>query len=80
MPDSRLPRMGLFSQLTHELRTRGGQRKIYKDTAKDYMKKGHININTWEAMAADRLTWRRSIHEAAARFKTYRLLHEADKK
>ena len=32
------------------------------------MKKGHININTWEDMAADRLLWRRSIHQAAARF------------
>ena len=58
MPDSRLPRQVLFSQLTHGLRTRGGPRKRFKDTAKHYMKKGHININTWEDRAADRLRWR----------------------
>ena len=53
MPDSRLPRHVLFSQLTHGLRTRGGQRKIFKDTAKHYTKKGHNNINIWEDMTAD---------------------------
>ena len=45
--ECRLPRQVLFSQPTHGLRTRGGQ-KNYLKTAKHYMKKGHININTWE--------------------------------
>ncbi|KAI0226435.1 hypothetical protein LSAT2_023019 [Lamellibrachia satsuma] len=80
MPGSRLPRQVLFSQLTHGLRTCGGQRKRLKDTAKHYMKKGHININTWEDMDADRLLWRRSIHQAPAHFETDRLLHEAEKR
>ena len=79
MPDSRLPRQVLFSQLTHGLRTFCGQRKRFKGTAKHYMKKGHININTWEDTAADRLLWRRSIHRAVARFKTVCLLHKAEK-
>ena len=65
MPDFRLPRHVLFSQLTHGLRTRGGQRKRIKDTAKHYLENGRININTWEDMAADRLLWRRSIHQAS---------------
>ena len=47
MSDSRLPRQVLFVQLTHAMRTRGGQRKRFKDTAKDYMKKHQININTY---------------------------------
>ena len=80
MPDSHVPRQVLFSQLTHGLRTRGGQRKRCKDTAKHYTKKGHININTWEDRAADRLLWRRSIHQAAARLETDRLLHKAEKR
>ena len=80
MPDSRLPRQVLFSQLTHGLRTRGGQRKGFKDNAKDHPKKGHININTWEDMTADRLLWRRSVHQASAPFETDRLLHEAEKR
>ena len=75
MPESRLPRQVLFSQLT-----RGGQRKRLKDTAKHYKKKGHININTWEDTAVDRLLWCRSIHQAAARFETDRLLQEAEKR
>ena len=80
MLDSRLPRQVLFSQLTDGLRTRGGQRKRFKDTAKHYMKKGHININTWEDMAADRLLWRCSIHQAVVRFETDRLFHEVAKR
>ena len=80
MPDSCLPRQVLFSQLTHGLRTRGEQTQRFKDTAKHNMKKGDININTWEDMAADRLLWRRSIHQVAACFKTDRLLHEAEKR
>ena len=81
MPDSRPPLQVLISQLTRGLRTRGGQRKTFKDcTAKHYTKKSHININTWEDIAVDRLLWRRSIHQAAARFETDRLLHEAEKR
>ena len=78
MPDYRIPRQIRFAQLTHGFRTRGGQRKRFKDSAKHYVKKGHINVNTWKDMAADRLLWRRSIHQAAARFVTDRLLHEAE--
>jgi len=44
MSDSRLPRQVLFAQLTHDMRTRGGHRKRFKDTAKDYTKKHQINI------------------------------------
>ena len=78
MPDSRLPSSTILPADSW-LRTRGGLRKRFKDTAKHYTKKGHININTWEDMAADRLLWRRSVHQAAARFETDRLLHEAEK-
>ena len=44
------------------MRTRGGLRKRFKDTAKHYMKKGQININTWERMATDRLLAPYHIH------------------
>ena len=47
MSDNRLPRQVLFAQLTHGVRTRGGQRKRFKDTAKHYMKKGQIDINAY---------------------------------
>ena len=58
--DNRLSR-----QLTHGMRTRGGQRKRFKDTAKH--DKGHIDINTWELMAAGRPLWCRNIHQAKAK-------------
>ncbi|KAK2174113.1 hypothetical protein NP493_829g01101 [Ridgeia piscesae] len=45
MSENRLPRQVLFAQLTHGVRTRGGQRKRFEDSAKHYMKKGQIDIN-----------------------------------
>ena len=54
MSENRLPRQVFCTQLIHNMRTRGGQRKRFKDTAKYYKKKGQIDINVWERIAADR--------------------------
>jgi len=53
MSDNRLPGQVLYSHLTHSTRTRGGQRKWFKETAKHYMKKGQIDINAEELKTAD---------------------------
>jgi len=60
------------------MRTRGGQRKRFKDAAKHYMKKGQIDISAWELMAVDRPLWRRNIYHMA-KFETNRLCHEMEK-
>ena len=78
--DKRLPRQVLFAQLTRGTRRRCGQRKRFKDTAKHYLKKGQIDISTWELMAADRPLCRHSIYQATAKFETHRLLHQAEKR
>ena len=77
MPDSRFPRQVPFSLLTHGLRSHCGQKKDLKTQPNTTQRS--ININTWEDMAADRLLWRCSIHQAAARFETDYLLREAEK-
>ena len=75
------PRQVLFALLTHVMRTHGGgQRKRFENTVKHFMKKGQLNINTWEVMAADRSRWRHSIQEAMAKFEKNRLRHEAEKR
>ena len=79
MSENRLPRQVHFAKLTHGERTRGGQRKRFKDTAKHYMKKGQIDINAWTIIAAERQLWRRSVCQTIANFETNRLLHEAEK-
>ena len=68
-----------YSSTDSWIENRGGQRRRFKDTANHYTKKSHISINTWEDMAADPLLCRRSIHQAAARFETDHLHHEAEK-
>ena len=45
-----------------------------------YMKKGKIDINAWERIAADRPLWRRSIYQKTAKFETNHLLFEAEKR
>ena len=80
MSNNRLCQQVLFAQLTHGVRTRGGRRNRFKDTATHYTKKGQIDINAWELMAAARPLWRRSIQQATAKFGTNCLLHEAKKR
>uniref|UniRef100_H2ZZZ1 Uncharacterized protein n=1 Tax=Latimeria chalumnae TaxID=7897 RepID=H2ZZZ1_LATCH len=58
MPDVHLPKQLLYSQLSQGQRTRGGQRKRFKDTLKANIKKCGIDIINWEKLARDRATWR----------------------
>ncbi|KAJ3613399.1 hypothetical protein NHX12_019648 [Muraenolepis orangiensis] len=66
MPDSRLPKQVLYSQLVKGKRAPGGQKKRYKDNIKTNLKKCHIDLKAWEDMATDRATWRNLVREGAA--------------
>ncbi|KAJ3582703.1 hypothetical protein NHX12_000331 [Muraenolepis orangiensis] len=68
MPDSRLPKQVLYSQLVKGKRAPGGQKKRYKDNIKTNLKKCHIDLKAWEDMATDRATWRNLVREGAARY------------
>ena len=71
MSDNGLPRQVLFAQLTHGVRTRGGQSKCFKDTTKHYMKKGQFDISGNISL--------RIVHSGAAKFESNHLLHVAEK-
>lgn len=65
MPDSRLPKQVLYSQLVEGKRAPGGQKKRYKDNIKTNLK-CHIDLKAWEDMATNRATWRNTVREGAA--------------
>lgn len=68
MPDSRLPKQVLYSQLVEGKRAPGGQKKRFKANIKTNLKKCHIDLKSWEVMATDRVTWRNTVREGAALF------------
>ncbi len=54
MPNTRLPKQILYSQLKEGSRATGGQNKCYKDNIKAILKKFHITSCNWEHIALDR--------------------------
>ena len=62
MADDRIPKDVFYGELDAGHRTRGGQRKRYKDVLKATLKSCGIPHNTWEATATDRLLWRSTCH------------------
>ena len=63
MDEHRLPRILLYSELSSGNRPHGAPQRRYKDQIKSIMKKANISTNTWETMAQDRKTWRKTNHE-----------------
>ncbi|KAF0031718.1 hypothetical protein F2P81_016273 [Scophthalmus maximus] len=68
MPDSRLPKQALYSQLVLGKRAPGGQKKRYKDNIKANLKKCNIGLETWEATATNRATWRKLVRDGASQY------------
>lgn len=58
MPEDRLPKHALYSQLQNCPRRPGGPKKRYKDQVKNTLKSCNINPGTLEALATDRSQWR----------------------
>ena len=80
MDHHRLPRVIFYGQLQQGERSRGGQRKRYKDALK-------VNLNTMgikpadlEELAADRTTWRATCQQAVVNFEESRVRHLEDKR
>ena len=65
MSDTRIPKQLLYGELSHGKRQVGGQRKRYRDNLKVSLKDFSINTETWEALAADRPSWRSAINTGA---------------
>ena len=66
MPDTRLPKQMLYSQLERGPRAPGGQKKRFKDNIKTTLKKFLITSQDWEHMALNRHCWRAAVQEGAA--------------
>lgn len=66
--------------LSNGLRSRGGQRKCYKDPLKVDLKKTDTNIKSGEELAVDRLQWCCNFSQAAACFRVKCLALRAEKR
>ena len=66
MPDSRIPKQLLYGELSQGQRSRGGQKKRYKDTLKSSLKTFNIDHNSWEVLSEQRDQWRQSVHIGAS--------------
>ena len=58
MPDERLPNKVFYGELQEGKRSKGGQKKRYKDTLKASLKDFDIPMRSWEQSAQERSTWR----------------------
>ena len=66
MDNGRLPKDLLYGQLEQGTRLKGRPYLRYKDICKRDLQSTHINANTWEDVAADRVGWRRAVKEGVA--------------
>ena len=62
MADDRITKDVFYGELDAGHRTRGGQRKRYKDVLKATLKSCGIPHMTWESTATDRALWRSTCH------------------
>ena len=80
MPDHRFPKRIVYSELLATgNRSRGGQRKRYKDTLKVALKQCSIDPETWEQSCVDGMTWRQKVESGAKDHETRRIA-EAQRK
>ena len=73
MPDTRLPKMILYSELTSGVRRPGGPLKRFKDCLRVSLNDCNIPLLNWEALAADRNAWRLLVHKGVAEAEERRL-------
>ena len=70
--DHRLPKVVLYVKLSTGHRDRGSLKKRYKDCIKKSLNVCHIDCLQWSDMAADRNSWRHTVHKAASQFEDNR--------
>ena len=68
MPEERLPKRVLYSELTDRRRRIGAPCKRYKDQLKSSLNVCNIDHNNWETDAADRVLWRKRVKAGVAQF------------
>ena len=73
MSDNRMPKQIFYSELSSGARSRGGQRKRYKDTLKQTLKLTGIDTKTWHELAKNRTGWRPGAKKGVRSFEAERL-------
>ena len=68
----RMPKAVLFGELKTGKRNLGGPKKRYKDQLKKQSFLVNIERSSWQAEAADRLTWRSTVQKASREFEIQR--------
>ena len=79
MPYERLPNNVFYGELQEGRRSKGGQKKRYKDTLKASLKGFNIPTESWGQAAQDRTKWRCLNNKGAAQFESKRIC-EAERK
>ncbi|KAI8516527.1 hypothetical protein Bbelb_051080 [Branchiostoma belcheri] len=67
MPDGRIPKDLLYSELAKGTRARGRPHLRFKDVVKRDMKDMDIDINTWETLTTSRTPWRQTVKKGLQR-------------
>ena len=67
MSDNRMVKQIFYSELSSGARSRGGQRKRYKDTLKQTLKLTGIDTKTWHELAKNRTGWRQAVKRGPLR-------------
>ncbi|XP_019645840.1 PREDICTED: protocadherin Fat 4-like [Branchiostoma belcheri] len=80
MPDTRLPKRLLYSELVEGKRSVGGQKKRFKDTLKTTLKSFKIDTSTWESAAQNRAAWRSHISSGATLYEKTRIAEAVRKR
>ncbi|KAI8515912.1 hypothetical protein Bbelb_067250 [Branchiostoma belcheri] len=80
MPDTRLPKRLLYSELAEGKRSVGGQKKRFKDTLKSSFKSFKIDTSTWESTAQNRAAWRSHISSGATLYEKTRITEAVRKR
>ena len=68
LEDHRLPKIVMFGELSPGHRDRGAPKKRFKGNLKKSLTASNIDHRQWSNLAADRVAWRHTIHQAAAQF------------
>ena len=63
LPNTRIPKQVLYSQLVEGSRGIGRPRLRFKDTIKRNLKDKDISLGTWQKLTQDRPRWRQMIHQ-----------------
>ena len=78
MEDGRIPKDLLYGELQQGTRRRGRPNLRFRDICKRDMKAMNIDTATWETLAANRASWKRSVNVGLSSFEDT-LRHKSDK-